>query len=182
MSAEVRTQPRREDSTGWSDRTGLDGISLLDPAVPAALKHADRVVTIIVERPPEPGRELTARVVYRDDMGFVTDPALRHGRGESLGRRDLHRDRVVKIDDIAGPVDVDRTRDVCSQIFLVSATVVGMLNARLQGASDHVATHVDNPDLGVIEVSDKPFGRDQKLVWVGHRRIPGRFRGALPLR
>ena len=47
---ELQADPRRENGAGRTDRTGLDEVSLLDPAVPAALKHADRVVTIIIER------------------------------------------------------------------------------------------------------------------------------------
>ena len=179
---ELQADPRRENGAGRTDRTGLDEASLLDPAVPAPLKHADRVVTIIIERPPEPGRKLTARVVHRDHMGLVADPALCHGRGESLRGRDLRRYWVVEIDNVAGPVDIDRTRDVRSQVFPQRAPVVGVLDAWLQWASDHVATHVDNPDFGVIEAGAKPFGRDQKINRSGHRRVPGRFRGAFSLR
>ena len=180
--AELGADARRELGAGRRDGAGGDGPSLVDPAVPAPLEHADGVVAVVVQGPPEPGGELAAAVVDGDDVGLVADPALGHRLGESLRRGDLGGDRIVGVDDVAGPVDVDRARDVAGEVFLRRPAVVGVLDARLQRAGDDVAPHVDHADVGVVEVGFQPVGRDEQVVRFGHGVFPVGFAVAFPLR
>ena len=106
---------RRRSDLGLS---GFDRTALLDPAAPAPVENADRVVAVAGQGPPEPGGELAPHVIDGDDVSGVADAPLRHRLGEQLRRRRLGRDRVVGIHDVAGPVDVDRARDVRRQVFV----------------------------------------------------------------
>ncbi len=107
----------------------LDRPPLFDPRVPAAVEHTNIVVAVVTQGPPQAGRELPARMIDGDHMRLVADAPLGHRLGEPSRRRDLHGDRIVGVDDVGRPVDVDRAGDVAGQVFIARTTIVGLLDA-----------------------------------------------------
>ena len=112
------TNPGREAGTGRVDRAGFDRPTLVDPAVPAPLEHADGIVTMVVQGPPEPRSKLASGVIDGNDVSLVANSPHGHGLGESSRRGDLGGNRIVRVDDIPGPVDVDGSRDVSGHDIL----------------------------------------------------------------
>jgi hypothetical protein len=151
-----------EVGAGVRDGPGLDFPALLDPAVPAAVEDAHGVVSVKAQGPPESGGELAPHVVHGDDPSGVADPAARHRLGEPVGLRELRRDGVGRVDDVAGPIDVDGTRDVSGQVFVDRTPVRRLLHARLQGPRRHVAAHVDHAQVRVVEMVVEPAGGDEE--------------------
>src|ERR1039457_5484514 len=52
---------------------GFDRPVLAHPGVPSAVEHADGVMSVVGERPPQSGRVLTAHVIDRDHAGLIAD-------------------------------------------------------------------------------------------------------------
>ena len=133
-------------------------------------------MAVVGQGPPEPGGELAAHVVHGDDPGRVADPAPRHRLGEPAGGGDLGGHRVVRVDDVGGPVDEDGARDVAGEIFVLRPPVGRLLDAGFEGAGRHVASDVDHAEVGIVEVVLQPVGADQWVV--GHVLTPWWVSGA----
>ena len=117
-------------------------------------------------------------MVDGDDMGLVADPALGHGLGESLGRCDLGGNRVVEIDDVTGPVDVDRAGDVRRPGTRPCAPVVGVFDARFERTGDHIAAHVDDAEVRLSSRCESSQSVEtRKIVRLRHGDVPGGFLG-----
>ena len=140
-----------------------DRPALVQPAVPAAVQDAHPVVSVIAQRPPEPGRVLAPGVIDGDHMSRIADAPLGHRLGEPPRRRDLDRHRVVRIDNVAGPVDVDRARDMPGEVLLAGSPVLGLVDARADRPGHHVSPHIHDPDVRVVQVFRQPIGRDEHV-------------------
>ncbi len=180
--AELRADPRRKLGAGEHHGASFNPPAFIDPSVPTPLEHADLVVAMVCEGPPEPARELSPAMVNGDDVGLIADPALGHRLREPLRRCDLSRDRVIEIDDVPSPVDIDRGRDVSMKVFIRRSTIVGVFNTRFDRPGHHITAHVDHAQVGLIQVGVQPLGRDEEIVRLGHASVPGGFIGGFLLR
>src|SRR5262249_20645991 len=98
--AKFRPRPWREDGLLRGHCTLLNRTSLVHPGVPSPVQHADLIVSVVPQSPPEARGELPASLIDGDDMGLISDPARRHGRCESIRRRDLGGDRIIGVCDV----------------------------------------------------------------------------------
>src|SRR5204862_76764 len=101
---------------------------------------------------------------------------------EEIGRRELRRDRVVGIDDVAGPVDRDGARDVRRAILVEGATIGRLLDPRFEGPGRDVPPDVDHAQVEIVQVLLEPGGRDERVTvingeggnWAEYAVIPAR--------
>ena len=143
---------RREAGTGRADRAALDRSFLINPAIPAPLKHADRFMTIVGEGPPEPGGKLASIVIHGDDVGAVANAALGHRLGESTRRGNLSGNGIVRVNDITSPVDLNGSRDVTGQV--PSGGLGSRHGPRLvPGVGHDVSSHVHHAQISLVQMS-----------------------------
>src|SRR5439155_2345137 len=68
---------RREHGCAGGGEGRRDGTPLGHPLGPPAVEQADLTVPVVVEGPPEPGRQ-SAAVVVRDHLGLIADAEPLH--------------------------------------------------------------------------------------------------------
>ena len=121
---------------------GGGGRALLSgPLHPAAVEQRHVRVAVVVHDPPQPRRVDAAALVVRDHARGVRDAEPRHQRFELLRRRQERRRRFR----IADPVVVEEHR--------LGNVAVGVA----------ARPHVDDADVGVVEVLREPGGVDEQF-------------------
>src|SRR5215207_10466339 len=88
-----------------------------------------------------------------------------------VGRSDLHGDGIFGVDDIAGPVDVDRTGDVALVVLIARGQVLSLLAAVPEVPFLHVPANVHDPDTGLVQVFGEPL-RLRQGIEVLHELYP----------
>jgi hypothetical protein len=134
------------------------------PLCPPAVEHSDAVVTVVAQRPCEATREDLLVVVVGHHVRVVAHVEAAHRRGERLQRRDLHRNRIAFVDDVASPVHEAAAGDMRGFVLRTLGTVAGQLPRR-----PYLAADIDDAHFGRCETGGEPRRRDQKVSRLAHR-------------
>src|SRR5215207_11011173 len=146
---------------------------LLVPPIEAAVEDRNAVMTVILERPPETGGKVTARVIDRHHVGVAVDASLAHRRGELDRGGDLGLHLMLRIDDVDSPVDEDRTWNMSREVFIASADILRVLTTAAEILGLDVAANVYDSELWMTQVlgepsdTDKTSGKDR----IGHSML-----------
>src|SRR5579875_231965 len=125
---------------------------LTQPLVQAAVEHDDIGMAVVVERPPEAGGELRCWMrVIGHDKRVVSDTQASHDFSKTLRRCDLRFNRVVEVNDVMAPVDIDRAGNMALFVFSPCADIFRVLHAVAYN-STYIAAHIDDTKLRVMKM------------------------------
>jgi hypothetical protein len=131
-SIRARTEPRIARASG-SRRSypGLNGATSAEPGGKTPMQDSHSTMAVAPQTPGESGSREDDVVVVRHDELIVAHPDATHGLLEDVRRRELTRDRVVRVGDVIKPVDVLRTGNVPALVRSSAPPRIGQRQPRV---------------------------------------------------
>ena len=93
--------------------------------------------------------------IIGNNQVLIADTQTSHHLGKAGGGSHLCLHDIVRINNVAAPVDVQSARNVALLVFITSANVLCVLHAIVLHRT-HIAAHIDNTQVRVIQVFSQP--------------------------